>query len=180
MAGHRGIEPLLLDLESNVLPLTLMTCGASEEARTLDLLLGKQTFYQLNYTRIGSPSWTRTSDKVINSHPLYQLSYRGLWWSWQGSNLLPLPCKGSALPDELQPRGATDWNRTNDLKFTKLLLYHLSYSSIKGGRSENSKWILKLSRFKQGSNVKKQIWYLMSFSVCKKGERPNKKQIFFF
>ena len=25
MAGHRGIEPLLLDLESNVLPLTLMT-----------------------------------------------------------------------------------------------------------------------------------------------------------
>ena len=51
MAGHRGIEPLLLDLESNVLPLTLMTYGASEEARTLDLLLGKQTFYQLNYTR---------------------------------------------------------------------------------------------------------------------------------
>ena len=78
MAGHRGIEPLLLDLESNVLPLTLMTYGASEEARTLDLLLGKQTFYQLNYTRIGSPSWTRTSDKVINSHPLYQLSYRGM------------------------------------------------------------------------------------------------------
>ena len=52
MAGHRGIEPLLLDLESNVLPLTLMTCGASEEARTLDLLLGKQMFYQLNYTRM--------------------------------------------------------------------------------------------------------------------------------
>ena len=83
--------------------------------------------------KIGSPSWTRTSDKVINSHPLYQLSYRGMWWSWQESNLLPLPCKGSALPDELQPRGATDWNRTNDLKFTKLLLYHLSYSSIKRG-----------------------------------------------
>ena len=56
----------------------LVTYGASEEARTLDLLLGKQTFYQLNYTRIGSPSWTRTSDKVINSHPLYQLSYRGM------------------------------------------------------------------------------------------------------
>ena len=154
MAGHRGIEPLLLDLESNVLPLTLMTylaprAGLEPATRWLTV--------------------THSTNWVI-----------GEWWSWQGSNLLPLPCKGSALPDELQPRGATDWNRTNDLKFTKLLLYHLSYSSIKGGRSENSKWILKLSRFKQGSNVKKQIWYLMSFSVCKKGERPNKKQIFFF
>ena len=128
----------------------------------------------------GSPSWTRTSDKVINSHPLYQLSYRGLWWSWQESNLLPLPCKGSALPDELQPRGATDWNRTNDLKFTKLLLYHLSYSSIKKGEKWEQQMNPQMSRFKQGSNVKKQIWYLMSFSECKKGERPNKKQIFFF
>ena len=78
MAGHRGIEPLLLDLESNVLPLTLMTCGASEEARTLDLLLGKQMFYQLNYTRIGSPSWTRTSDKVINSHLHYHCATEDL------------------------------------------------------------------------------------------------------
>ena len=52
MAGHRGIEPLLLDLESNVLPLTLMTYGASEEARTLDLNLGKVALYQLSYTRL--------------------------------------------------------------------------------------------------------------------------------
>ena len=25
-------------------------------------------------------------------------------WSWPGSNRLPPPCKGGALPDELQPR----------------------------------------------------------------------------
>ena len=25
-------------------------------------------------------------------------------WSWQGSNLRPPPCKGGALPAELQPR----------------------------------------------------------------------------
>ena len=30
LADHRGIEPLLLDLESNVLPLTLMACGRED------------------------------------------------------------------------------------------------------------------------------------------------------
>ena len=33
LAGHRGIEPLLLDLESNVLPLTLMTYTLKTLAR---------------------------------------------------------------------------------------------------------------------------------------------------
>ena len=28
---------------------------------------------------------------------------RNQWWSWGDSNPLPPPCKGGALPDELQP-----------------------------------------------------------------------------
>ena len=34
LAGHKGFEPLLLDLESNLLPLTLMTYGVSSQNRT--------------------------------------------------------------------------------------------------------------------------------------------------
>ncbi len=33
----------------------LVTCGASEEARTLDLNLGKVALYQLSYTRLEHP-----------------------------------------------------------------------------------------------------------------------------
>lgn len=29
---------------------------------------------------------------------------RGVWWSMSDSNRPPLPCKGSALPDELMPQ----------------------------------------------------------------------------
>ncbi len=32
--------------------------GASNEIRTRDLLLGKQTFYQLNYTRFFEPTFS--------------------------------------------------------------------------------------------------------------------------
>ena len=52
MADHRGIEPLLLDLESNVLPLTLMACGRDDRARTCDLMLPKHVRYQLRYIPI--------------------------------------------------------------------------------------------------------------------------------
>jgi hypothetical protein len=52
LADHRGIEPLLSDLESDVLPLTLMAYGASEGARTLDIHVGNVALYQLRYTRM--------------------------------------------------------------------------------------------------------------------------------
>ena len=52
LADHRGIEPLLLDLESNVLPLTLMACGRDDRARTCDLMLPKHVRYQLRYIPI--------------------------------------------------------------------------------------------------------------------------------
>ena len=61
--------------------------GASDEARTRYLHLGKVALYQMSYTRIWVPRrWTagdgasgrnRTNDTRIFSPLLYQLSYRG-------------------------------------------------------------------------------------------------------
>jgi hypothetical protein len=52
--------------------------------RTHDLLLGKETFYQLNYARMSdlfrvrsAESQDRTDDTAIFSRVLYQLSYLG-------------------------------------------------------------------------------------------------------
>ena len=54
--------------------------------RTHDLLLGKETFYQLNYARKSdlsqirsAESQDRTDDTAIFSRVLYQLSYLGLF-----------------------------------------------------------------------------------------------------
>jgi hypothetical protein len=60
---------------------------AGDGTRTHDLLLGKETFYQLNYTRRvgltigprGAESQNRTGDTAIFSRVLYQLSYLGLY-----------------------------------------------------------------------------------------------------
>ena len=39
------------------------------------------------------------------SRLVYVLVVQNLsWWSWGDSNPLPSPCKGDALPDELQPQ----------------------------------------------------------------------------
>ena len=62
--------------------------GASDEARTRYLHLGKVALYQMSYTRILFPSQialrgngasgrNRTNDTRIFSPLLYQLSYRG-------------------------------------------------------------------------------------------------------
>ena len=58
---------------------------AGNGTRTRDLLLGKETFYQLNYARAlasvqveSAESQNRTGDTMIFSHVLYQLSYLGL------------------------------------------------------------------------------------------------------
>jgi hypothetical protein len=72
-------ESLMLSLE----------CGAGEEARTLDLYLGKVSLYQLSYSRIGASHKTvkldsgetgageeaRTLDLYLGKVSLYQLSY---------------------------------------------------------------------------------------------------------
>ncbi len=64
--------------------------GASDEARTRYLHLGKVALYQMSYTRIlvplqvilkgsGASGRNRTNDTRIFSPLLYQLSYRGKW-----------------------------------------------------------------------------------------------------
>ena len=63
-----------------------------------------------------------------------------LWSGRRGSNSLPPPWQGGALPDELRPHirgtgvilvllkgGASDRNRTNDTGIFSPLLYRLSY-----------------------------------------------------
>ncbi len=50
------------------------------------------------------------------------------WSGWRGSNSLPPPWQGGALPDELHPHnGAFGRNRTNDTRIFSPLLYQLSY-----------------------------------------------------
>ena len=53
MASVYGLEPQRTVLETAMLPLhhTEKT-GAEKETRTLDLMLGKHTLYQLSYSRI--------------------------------------------------------------------------------------------------------------------------------
>ena len=51
------------------------------------------------------------------------------WSGWRGSNPLPPPWQGGALPDELHPHfiGASGRNRTTDTGIFSPLLYRLSY-----------------------------------------------------
>jgi hypothetical protein len=64
---------------------TIYNLRAGDGTRTHDLLLGKETFYQLNHARIlasrqteSAESQNRTGDTAIFSRVLYQLSYLGL------------------------------------------------------------------------------------------------------
>ena len=76
-------------LQTLALPLghdAMVINRAGDGTRTHDLLLGKETFYRLNYTRVSGPatrprgaeSQDRTGDTAIFSRVLYQLSYLGL------------------------------------------------------------------------------------------------------
>ena len=53
-----------------------------------------------------------------------------IWSGLRGSNSLPPPWQGGALPDELKPHGASDRNRTNDTGIFSPLLYRLSYRGL--------------------------------------------------
>ena len=69
--------------------------GASDEARTRYLHLGKVALYQMSYTRIWSPAEetagdgasgrNRTNDTGIFSPLLYQLSYLGKYDDAKGA-----------------------------------------------------------------------------------------------
>ena len=76
---------MLIEVYQSAIILNLYS-RAGDGTRTHDLLLGKETFYQLNYTRKngltvrprGAESQNRTGDTAIFSRVLYQLSYLGL------------------------------------------------------------------------------------------------------
>ena len=59
------------------------------------------------------------------------LGYDATWSERRGSNSLPPPWQGGALPDELSPQtGASGRNRTTDTGIFSPLLYQLSYRGI--------------------------------------------------
>ena len=61
------------------------------------------------------------------------------WSGLRGSNSLPPPWQGGALPDELNPHksGGPGRNRTNDTRIFSPLLYQLSYKGICSAQQES-------------------------------------------
>ena len=85
------------------------------------------------------------ADSCLTTWPRYHFIKTGTqcvpilfdWSGRRGSNSLPPPWQGGALPDELHPhlgllrsRGASGRNRTNDTWIFSPLLYRLSYRGI--------------------------------------------------
>ena len=60
--------------------------------------------------------------------PDNEIRFCFLWSGLRGSNSLPPPWQGGALPDELKPQnGASGQSRTGDTRIFSPLLYLLSY-----------------------------------------------------
>ena len=67
--------------------------------------------------------------RFVQKEKTAQFLYCLSWSGWRGSNPLPPPWQGGALPDELHPHfiGASGRNRTTDTGIFSPLLYRLSY-----------------------------------------------------
>ena len=67
-------------------------------------------------------------------HHIRETAFSGrfsVWSGRRGSNSLPRPWQGRALPDELRPQnGASGRGRTGDTRIFSPLLYQLSYRGI--------------------------------------------------
>ena len=89
-----------------------------------------------------------------------------LWSGRRGSNSLPPPWQGGALPDELLPQkphkhcevGASDRNRTNDTGIFSPLLYQLSY---------RGKWLAPRGAYIQNAQVRLKTWRPGTGSNCR-------------
>ena len=85
MADHRGIEPLLLDLESNVLPLTLMACGREDRIWTCGIYVPNVVFYQtelLPYLK-----WERNAPTIVIF--LEVSFFPTKYWEWHENHIHP-------------------------------------------------------------------------------------------
>ena len=99
-----------------------------------------RTFFILHReTILEAPPRFELGIKVLQTFAL-PLGYSADWSGLRGSNSLPPPWQGGALPDELRPHigkpewvsfaGASDRNRTNDTGIFSPLLYRLSYRGV--------------------------------------------------
>ena len=111
------------------------SCGARDWIRTNDLRFTKPLLYQLSYP--GSECGrirTYLMVKWIYSPPPYQIGLR-THERMDGIEPTASAWKAEVLP-LYDTRRARDWTRTNGLRFTKPLLYHLSYSGVADSRIE--------------------------------------------
>ena len=92
-----------------------------------------RTFFILHReTILEAPPRFELGIKVLQTFAL-PLGYSADWSGLRGSNSLPPPWQGGALPDELNPHvGASGRNRTNDTGIFSPLLYQLSYRGNNG------------------------------------------------
>ena len=96
---------------------------------------------------VSTPRWGVRKPEFVSSHliPFAPQKTRPpigwscfLWSGRRGSNSLPRPWQGRALPDELRPQtapllrhlGASGRSRTNDTRIFSPLLYQLSYRGM--------------------------------------------------
>ena len=77
------------------------------------------------------PGHNGFADRGLTTWLRYRAAEKSAYKKWsglRGSNSLPPPWQGGALPDELNPHiGASGRNRTNDTGIFSPLLYRLSY-----------------------------------------------------
>ena len=74
-----------------------------------------RTFFILHReTILEAPPRFELGIKVLQTFAL-PLGYSADWSGLRGSNSLPPPWQGGALPDELNPHGDLDGSRTHDL-----------------------------------------------------------------
>ena len=82
-------------------------------------------------TRVQSPARRRPLLRSKSAAPKKKDTHMGVFLFWsgrRGSNSLPRPWQGRALPDELRPQnGASGRGRTGDTRIFSPLLYQLSY-----------------------------------------------------
>ena len=138
MEAPPGFEPGVKDLQSHALPLGY---GAIVGMGSLRCSFRRRAAPSGEKLRFAPPFLLpkskllvlilRREQGVPFVYKFLFLAEQKFWSGRRGSNSLPPPWQGGALPDELRPHdGASGRNRTNDTRIFSPLLYHLSYRGI--------------------------------------------------